>query len=172
MGLDSEGENVDGSLITGLDGMESGWDLVRDIQVTDGQIDDVGERLQVSKAAGPVFHDLQDAIDSLCLGVGKPCLDEGQDVLLKLSEGRDKFPYELESAFQGFCRPFPEETLRGTSIRIFPKMFELVFENPSSVDAVIRVFELIDSSGISLRPCGRVSEQKPADLFENTLLLL
>lgn len=99
MGLDWEGENADSSSVTGLDGMESGWDLVRDIQVSDGQIDDVGEGLQVSKAAGPVFHDLQDAVDSLCLGVGKSCLDEGQDVLLKLSESRDKFPDGLESAF-------------------------------------------------------------------------
>ena len=72
--------------------MESGWNLVRDIQVSDGQIDDIGERLQVSKAAGPVFHDFQDAVDSLCLGVGKPCFDEGQDVLLELSESRDKCP--------------------------------------------------------------------------------
>lgn len=79
-------------LASGSDRMEPRWDLVRDVQVTDGQVDHIGECLQVFKTTGPVFDDFQDTVDALALGIGQTGFDKRQDVFLMLSEGADEFP--------------------------------------------------------------------------------
>ena len=46
-------------------------DLSRDIDVTDGQVDQVYERVHGSKSAGSVFHHADDSIDALGEGIGE-----------------------------------------------------------------------------------------------------
>ena len=45
--------------------MEFARDLSRDIDITDGQVNQVNKRLHRSKSAGPVFHHTDDSIEAL-----------------------------------------------------------------------------------------------------------
>ena len=45
--------------------MEFARDLSRDIDITDGQVNQVNKRLHRSKTAGSVFHNANDPIEAL-----------------------------------------------------------------------------------------------------------
>ena len=51
---------------------ESRWDLSRDIDVTDGQIDEVDEGLDGTESAGAVLDDADDAIEAFGGRIGQP----------------------------------------------------------------------------------------------------
>ena len=53
----------------------------RDIEVSDDEVDDVGERVEIAVSACAVLDDLDDAVQSLGDGVGQIVLDKGEDVL-------------------------------------------------------------------------------------------
>ena len=61
---------------------ELAWNLRRDVEVADGEIDHVGKGLQMSKPAGPVLDDLDNSVDTFCDGVGHSGFNEGEDTCL------------------------------------------------------------------------------------------
>ena len=61
---------------------------------------------QISKTAGPVFYDFQDAVNALTFGVGEVGFDKWQDIFFMSLKGLDELAQRLQPALQCSCRPF------------------------------------------------------------------
>ncbi len=62
----------------------------RNIEVTDGQVDHVGEVIQVAISGGSIFHDLDDTVQALTNGIGQVSVDEGHDEREVSAQGADE----------------------------------------------------------------------------------
>ena len=112
-------------------------DLRRDIQVSDGEVDKVGEGLQVTKAAGAILDDFDNAVDAFGNGVGYTGFDERENSALVASCGGDEPTQGLQAATQGCGRPSIQEALCGPDSIELPQLLELVLETPRPIDPAV-----------------------------------
>ena len=56
-------------------------DLSRDIDITDGQVDQVDKCIHGSKSAGTVLHDPDDSVEALGGRGGQSRVSEGKDIV-------------------------------------------------------------------------------------------
>jgi hypothetical protein len=70
--------------------MEFLRNLSRDIDITNGQVDQVDKRIHGSKSAGTVLHDADDSIEALGGSAGESRVSEGQDRVDMLPDSADK----------------------------------------------------------------------------------
>lgn len=67
----SSGEKRDFSMPFGIsDRTKSCGDLSRDIDVTDGQVDEIDERLDIPESTGAILDDADDTVEAFCGRVG------------------------------------------------------------------------------------------------------
>ena len=85
------------------------------IYVSNGQEDNVGERLKVVKTTRPIFHYLNDPIHSFRDGISQTGVDIRQYPMAVLPQGLDELADGFEAALQrGGLPPF-QEPLRSPS---------------------------------------------------------
>ena len=84
---------------------KSCWDLRRDIDVSNDEVDEVNEGLDTPESAGPIFQHADDPVESFSDGVGEPTgLHEGDDVVDVGSNGVNKLADGLQSTLEsGSC---------------------------------------------------------------------
>ncbi len=71
--------------------------MPRQIEVSNGQVDHVGKRIEMTEATGPILNDLDDAIEALGNGVGYAGADEGQHRIMVAPEGMDELAQRLQT---------------------------------------------------------------------------
>ena len=72
--------------------------LRRDIEVADGQVDHVGEALEVAITGRSILEDFNDTVDAFADGVGEVSVDEGQDVIEMIAQGRDELAQRRDAS--------------------------------------------------------------------------
>ena len=85
--------------------MEPGWDLRRDIDVSDCQKDQVFEGVETAEPTCPILDNFDDAIEAFRDGVGQTRPDEGEDVLGVGAKHPDEFLDRFKAA--SHCRRRP-----------------------------------------------------------------
>ena len=120
---------------------ETGWDLCRDIYISDSKKDHVGKCVECAESAGPILNDFDDAIEPFGHGVGEPGSDEGQNAIEVSSDGVDELTHRFQSASEGGCQPLPDEAFSSPGGLVFPELLELILELPSPVNATIGLVE-------------------------------
>ena len=143
----------------------------RDIEVTDDEVDDVGECIQVAISAGAVLDDRDDAIESFGDGVGQIVLDEGEDVVEMRLQRADERAQRGNAASQGGGHPGAQELLCGALVGEAPELSELVLEHPGAMNMAIAMAQAIESAGLTLGARGRVPVQQPAQALDRLALL-
>src|SRR3990170_5767500 len=84
---------------------ESNWNLRRDINVPDSQINHIAEGIQRPKSTGPVFDDFDHAIQSLADGICDRRTDERKHVLQMGSKRLNEILERLKPT--SHCRRHP-----------------------------------------------------------------
>ncbi len=74
--------------------------LCRDIEVADGQVDHVGEVLEVAITGRSILDDFDNTVESFADGVGKLSVDEGQDVIEVIAQGCDELGQRREASLE------------------------------------------------------------------------
>ena len=70
--------------------MEFLRNLSRDIDITNGQVDQVDKCIHGSKSAGTVLHDADDSTDALGSSIGESRVSEGKNTVGMLPDSADK----------------------------------------------------------------------------------
>ena len=109
----------------------------RDIEVSDGQEDQVSKGLQTPESRGPVLHDLEQAVDAFAHGVGERVFNERDDVVKVITQGDHKGLQRGQPTSEGGRHPALQERLGRTDIFEVPDMVKLIFQNPGPVDAPV-----------------------------------
>ncbi len=138
----------------------------RNIKVPDGQVDHVGEVIQVAIAGGPILHDFDDTVQALTNGIGQVSVAEGQDVREVSAQCADKRAQCGDPAPQGGGHPASEERLRRDAVAVIPEVLELVLEHPGAVDAAIGVPQAIQEAGMPLGAMSGVHAEQPPQPFD------
>ena len=112
-------------------------DLIRQIQIPDGQVNEVGEGLEIAKTTGTVLDDLDDTIQSFRDGIGQTRTDIGKDPVHLFLYGVNELADGLQPAFQGGGHPAFEILFCGPGRLVLPELFELIFEDPGTVNPAI-----------------------------------
>ena len=120
----------------------------RNIYITDGEENHIGEGLQGSKSAGPVFHDFDDSIESLGYGIGQMRFDEGDDLGAVVSEGIDQVSHGFETSSEGCGGPALEKSFSGPLGLELPEVLKFVLEEPSPVDAAVASLQSMEETRI------------------------
>src|SRR5690554_2365016 len=118
------------------------------------------------EATGPVFDDLDDAIESLGNGVGHAGADECEHGILVASDGMDERAQRLQTAKQCAFGPLLEEALRGPGCSISPEVLELFFQAPCAVDSSVVLVERFEASSIAPASIRRMAVEQPPQPFE------
>ena len=66
--------------------------MCRDIEVTLGEENHIGESLESSKSYGTILDDPYDAVQPFCYGVGQSTSNKGKDSVNMSFNGFDEFP--------------------------------------------------------------------------------
>ena len=119
IGLGTEGDEWDSQ------GTESAGNLRRDVEVSDTQIDQVGEGLQTSESTGAILDHADETIEAFGHGIGQARVAEGQDALGVFAHGAHELAQRLQAALEGGGRPALEEALGGPPSVVFPELLEL-----------------------------------------------
>ena len=72
--------------------------LRRDIEVADGQVDHVGEALEVPIIGSSILDDFDNTVEAFADGVGEVSVDEGEDVIEVIAQGSDKLAQRRDTA--------------------------------------------------------------------------
>jgi len=72
--------------------------LRRDIEVADGQVDHVGEALEVAITGSSILDDFDNTVEAFADGVGEVSVDEGEDVIEVIAQGSDKLAQRRDTA--------------------------------------------------------------------------
>ena len=72
--------------------------LRRDIEVADGQVDHVGEALEVAITGSSILDDFDNTVEAFADGVGEVSVDEGEDVIEVIAHGCDKLAQRRDTA--------------------------------------------------------------------------
>ena len=115
----------------------------RNIEVTNGQIDHVGEVIQVAISGRPILDDFDNTIQALTDRIGQVSVNEGQDVREVSAQCADELTQRGDPAPQGGGHPACEELCRRGTVAVVPEVLELVLEHPGAVDAPIGVSQAI-----------------------------
>ena len=109
----------------------------RDIEVSDGQEDQVSKGLQTPESRGPVLHDLEQAVDAFAHGVGERVFNERDDVVKVITQGDHKGLQRGQPTSEGGRHPALQERLGRTDIFEVPDVVKLIFQNPGAMDAPV-----------------------------------
>lgn len=122
--------------------------MARQNEVSDGQIDQVVERILMSEAAGLI---LGEAIEPFGNVVGHAGADENQHGILVAAEGMDELAQWLQAPEQCTFAPLRQEALRGSGRLLGPEVLEFVFQAPGAVDPWVVLVERLEVAGIAPR---------------------
>ena len=125
-------------------------DLCRNVQVSNGEKNHVGEGVEIAESAGPILDDLDDTVEPFGNGIGEAASHEGEHPVVVLSQRVDELTHRLESASKGRCHPSPDEALGRPRRFVFPELLELILQLPRSVDATIGFVECPQRLGVLL----------------------
>src|SRR4030043_329942 len=117
--------------------MESCRNLIRKIQIADSQENHIVKGGQASEPTGSILNQSDDSIQAFRFGVCYGFLDKGQNAVHMLSEHFYESSDRFEAALQGCGAPMFDKPLCGPGGTILPEMFELVLEDPGSMDSAI-----------------------------------
>lgn len=93
------------------------WNVRRDIEVSDDEVDDVGEGFQGAVSAGAILDDLvDDAVESFGDGIGEIVFDEGEDVCAMGLGRTDEGAQRRDAAALGGGHPPAQELLGGALV--------------------------------------------------------
>ena len=66
------------------------WNMCRNIEVADGQVDHVGEVVQVAISGSPILDDFDNSVEAFTDGICQVPVGEGNDVIEVISHGADE----------------------------------------------------------------------------------
>lgn len=118
------------------------------IEVSDGPIDQVGERILMPEAAGPI---LGEAIEPFGNVVGHAGANEGQHGILVAVEGMDELAQWFQAPEQCTFAPRRQKALRGPGCLRGPEVLEFVFRAPGAADPWVVLVERLEVVGIAPR---------------------
>ena len=72
--------------------------MSKDIEIANGQEDQVSEAVQRPESGGAVLHDLDDPIEAFAYRIGQRSVDERDDVLEVLAQCGDEDPQRRNAA--------------------------------------------------------------------------
>ena len=81
----------------------------RDVEVFDGEENEVRVAFEIPKSRGPILYDCQNAVDALTDCVGQGTHDERHDVGLVLAQGADELDEGWDAALEGGSHPVFQE---------------------------------------------------------------
>jgi len=145
-------------------------DLRRDIEIPDGQIDQVREGGDVLKSACAIFNHTNDAIDSFANSIGQTCAYECDDIPQVVSKCFDEAAQGFKSTLEGGCHPSFDEALGSTGIGVFPEGFELIFKNPGSPDTAVTLSQRVEHATLGWGAVCRVAIQQPPQPLDGLAL--
>jgi len=136
--------------------------LCRDIEVTLGEENHIGESLERSKSTGTLLDDPYDAVQPFCYGVGQSTSNKGKDSVNMSFNGFDEFPDRLQTtsnkgkdsvnmSFNGFdefpdrpqttskssAHPTLDKPLCSPGSIVVLKLLKLILQHPCSMDTTI-----------------------------------
>ena len=136
--------------------------LRRDIEVADGQVDHVGEALEVAITGRSILDDFDNTVEAFADGVGEVSVDEGQDVIEVIAQGCDELAQRRDTAAQCGGDPASEELLRRAPVGVIPEVLKLVLEHPGAVDTAVGVAQAVEKAGMALGAISGVHTKQPA----------
>ena len=77
-----------------------GWDFVRNIDVTNDEVNEVDKGIDGAKATGAISNHSDDAIHPFCGSIGYMRIHEGDYFFAMLAKRVNEFPDGFESTFQ------------------------------------------------------------------------
>ena len=142
------------------------WGLCRQIEVADGEVNHVGECLQIPEATGPVLDDLDDPVQPLADGISQTGIDVGNDPVTVLFEGAHKGPDGFDSAFQSGCHPTLEKPFGGPPCFVFPESLEFILEDPRTVNTAVAIAQSLEGGSLVWGTVGRMLVKEPSKPLE------
>ncbi len=120
---------------------EAGWDVCRDIYISNSKKYHVGKCVECAESAGPILDDFDDAIEPFGHRIGEPGSDEGQYAIEVSFDGVDELTHRFQSASEGGCQPLPDEAFSSPRGLVLPELLKLILELPGSVNTAIGLVE-------------------------------
>lgn len=133
--------------------MKLRWNLCRDIQVADRQIDHVCKGSKILKTTGSVFHHADDPVDAFTDRICQLGINECQDVFEMVSQRFHKLPHRCKTVFKGSGAPALQEASGSAGIGVFPQVFELVLQHPGSPYAAIAFAQGVEEAALGVCAC-------------------
>jgi hypothetical protein len=121
----------------------------RDIEVADGQVDHVGEALEVAITGSSILEDFDNTVEAFADGVGEVSVDEGQDFIEVIAQGCDELAQRRDTAAQCGRDPASGELLRRATVGVIPEVLKLVLEHPGAVDTADGVAQAVENAGMA-----------------------
>ena len=93
--------------------------LRRDFEVADGQVDHVGEALEVAITGSSTLDDFDNTVEALADGVGEVSVHEGQDVIEVSAQGCDELAQRRDTvscSSECLCPAIESETSESTVV--------------------------------------------------------
>lgn len=128
--------------------MEPGWDLRRDIDVSDCQKDQVFEGVETAEPTCPILDNFDDAIEAFRDGVGQTRPDEGEDVLGVGAKHPDEFLDRFKAASHCRRRPALDKPSCGPRRPVVPELFEFVLKSPGPIDPPVGFLQRLQRLGV------------------------
>jgi len=111
--------------------------LCRDIEVTLGEENHIGESLESSKSTGTILDDPYDAVQPFCYGVGQSTSNKGEDSVNMSFNGFDEFPDRPQTTSKSSAHPTLDKPLCSPGSIVVLKLLKLILQHPCSMDTTI-----------------------------------
>ena len=111
-------------------------DLGREIEVSDSEINHVGEVIGGTESAGTILDHTDDPVDSFGNSVGDSADRSHDSVPMDIDEA-DEFAQWLNATELRSLAPAFEEFLGAADIDVFPEAGQLVFESAGTINAAL-----------------------------------
>jgi len=102
------------------------WNLCRDIEVTHGEENHIGEGLQSSKSTCTILNDPDDPVQPFCYGVGQSTSNKGKYSVTMFFNGFGEFPDGLQATSKGSGDPTLDKPLCSPGCLVVPKLLKLI----------------------------------------------
>ena len=122
--------------------------MIKNIEVSDGKENKIGEAIEIAETGGAVLDDFDQTVKTLGGGVGEMTLDESEDVRLIGSKGCGESTESGDAGAERGGDPGFEEIACGIEVIENPEGLELVFKDPGAVNAAVGATELVDRLGL------------------------
>src|SRR3954468_13442421 len=117
--------------------------MSRNVEVTNGEKDQVGESSQGTESGCAVLNDLDNPIESFGNGIGKGTFNEGENIFLMKLERGGKGAHGRQTGLAGRTDPLLEKGPGRGDVSGGPEIFKLVLQSPSAVNTAVRVAGLV-----------------------------